>query len=419
MCNFLGKFKIFFLILLVIICTGKALEASTLSDDELLCYSDIALDFDSGNILYGKNQNEKIYPASTTKILTAILTIENLDLNQEVTVSNTVINSIPYGSSVMGVKKGEVFTIEQLLYGLLLPSGNDAALVLAEAVSGNINDFVILMNKKLKELNLNDTHFVNPHGFHDNNHYSTAKDMAYLLKYCLNNDTFKKIFCTLEYTIPPTNLTSKEKTLRNTTRMMDPLYKSMYYEYMKGGKTGYTIEANGTFVGLASKDEKNVIVCSFNGSQNVNGYQARFLDAQKLAEFVFDNFSYKLILKAGNYKYKVYDSRSSKYYTIGLTEDISGLVQSNAQLTSNIIIDPNYDNLSLLDSVEETSTNNSSLGNIILRNNNFTINSIELKYLGSNEYIQLNTSSIYIVFSFILIVFLFILLTIYYTRRIN
>ena len=166
----------------------------------------------------------------------------------------------------MGVKAEEIFTIEQLLYGLLLPSGNDAAIVLAEAVSGNVDDFVVLMNEKLKELGCNNTHFTNPHGFHDDNHYSTTYDMAKLFRYCLNNEVFRQIISTKEYIIPPTNKSPEETKLINTNRMLDERYTASYYEYMIGGKTGYTEEARGTFIGFCKKDNITIIIGAFNGS---------------------------------------------------------------------------------------------------------------------------------------------------------
>lgn len=384
------KFRNIFVIIIafsIVIFKGNNILGSTLTDEELFCASDIAMDMDTGTILYGKNHTSKIYPASTTKILTAILTIENIDLKKSITVSQNAYNSTPYGSSVMGVKAGETFTVEELLYGLMLPSGNDAAIVLAEAVSGSVDNFVYLMNMKLKELNLNDTHFVNPHGFHDDNHYSTATDMANLLKYCLQNDTFKKIISTLEYTIGPTNLTKEPRTLRNTNRICDPLYTNIYYEYILGGKTGYTIEANGTFVGYGSKDDKNIILCTFNGSQNINGNQGRFLDATKLAKYCFDNFKKETIIKADDYTFKLYDKDNNKYYIIGINEDFTTLINHNEITHINTELLTNFDTLDILSSSEETSINNSNIGFLkIYNSNNKIINTLNLKYLGSGYY---------------------------------
>lgn len=419
--KFLKNNFIFIILITLIIVFFKETNTFgiTLSDDELYCQSDIAMDLDSGTILYGKNHTEKIYPASTTKILTAILTIENLSLDKKITVSQNAYDSIPYGSSVMGVKANEIFTVEQLLYGLMLPSGNDAALVLAEAVSGNVDNFVYLMNSKLKELNLNDTHFVNPHGFHDDNHYSTATDMANLLRYCLQNETFKKIISTLEYEIKPTNLTNESRILRSTSRICDPLYTNIYYEYILGGKTGYTIEANGTFVGYGSKDGKNIIVCAFNGSQSINGNQGRFLDTEKLAKYCFDNFNQENLIKANDYNFKIYDKNNNKYYIVGLSDDFISLKNNNEIIHFYADITSNFDTLDILSSSEETSINNSVVGKINIYNQeNEIINTVNLNYLGSGEYnnnIFFFTNNKYIIF-FVLIIFILLFLVIFYSN---
>lgn len=383
------------------------LIASTLDPNELYCFSDIAIDLDTGNLLYGKNETEKIYPASTTKILTAILTIENMDLTTKITVSQNAVNATPYGSSVMGVKAGEIFTVEQLLYGLMLPSGNDAAIVLAEAISGNVTTFVEMMNQKLKELNLNNTHFVNPHGFHDDNHYSTALDMANLLRYCLQNPTFKKILSTLTYEIPPTNVTDTTRTFRNTSRILDPLYPSMYDESMIGGKTGYTLEANGTFVGFASKDEKNIIVCAFNGLQNIDGLQARFIDAKKIAAYCFEHFSKTTFLTTAEFQKKIYDLKEKRYYLVGLADDITGLVPNDTALKVNYDIKINYNILPILSMSEETSIHSSKVGTCTFHTsskmNGFTY---DLIYLGSGEYLPPKHLSFPIQLVYIVLLFL-------------
>lgn len=386
--------------------------ASALTDDDLYCKNDILMDLDSGNILYGKNIDERIYPASTTKILTAILTIENLDLKDKIIVSQEAYNLIPYESSVMGVKPGEIYTAEDLLYGLMLPSGNDAAIVLAEKISGNVDNFVILMNEKLKGLGLNNTHFKNPHGYHDNNHYSTAIDMANLFRYCMQNETFKKIISTLEYEIPPTNLTKESRILRNTNRISDPTYTNIYYEYILGGKTGYTIEANGTFVGYGSKDGKNIIICTFNGAQNINGNQARFIDTKTLAEYAFANFEEKEILKASNFKLKLYDSAFSRNYIIGLNDNLYGLYNIRETFIIDYNLNINFNTLSILSYSEETSINNSKVGklNIYDKNKNL-INSIDLVYLGSELNLIKNKKIIlYFIPSISIILLIFLIL---------
>lgn len=334
------KFKIL-LLLWVLGCLVPFLASSLLAVETtiapegsptLYCDHDIIVDAQSGAMLYGKNETEKLYPASTTKILTAILTLEHLDLDMPVTVTQKMVNDIPIGSSVMGVKAGEIFTVEQLLYGLLLPSGNDAAIVLAEAVSKDIDTFVALMNTKAKELGCSNTHFTNPHGFHDDNHYTTAADMAKIFQYCLKNDTFKEMISAKSFPLPSTNKTEETRTLYNTNRMTDKNYPTMYYPYIMGGKTGYTIEARGTFIGYAKKDDKTVIVGCFNGSQKLLNSEARFLDAKALCEYVFDNFQDTKVLNQKTYSFKISDDKKHNTYTVGVNQDAYQLLKDKHPL---------------------------------------------------------------------------------------
>ena len=196
----------------------------------------IAMDADSSIILYNKDMEKKVYPASTTKILTAILAIENLDLNKSVVVSKTAI-SIPWDSSSVYLKEGEIITINDLLYCLLLNSGNDAANVLAEAVSGSIPQFVELMNLKIEELGCTNTHFSNAHGYSDTNHYTTALDMAKIFNYCTKNKTFTNIISTKSYIVNETNKTNEKRYLNNTNRLIlkkEDSIHARYYEYCIG-----------------------------------------------------------------------------------------------------------------------------------------------------------------------------------------
>ncbi len=314
--------------------------ATSNNPEELTLYSNanLVMDFESGNVLFEKNGYEKVYPASTTKILTAILVIENLNLDDSVVCSRNAILSTPIGSSIMDAKVEEVLSIRNLLYGLMLPSGNDAANVLAEAVSSNMSSFVELMNKKLAEIGCKDTHFTNAHGFHDDNHYTTPYDMAKLMQYCMQNKTFREFIETKSVEIPATNK-SEARKLINTNRLLDPNYKSMYYEYCLGGKTGYTEEARGTFIGYAKKDDKLVIIASYDGSQNltVNGIshlQARFLDSITLFNYSFDNFKNVELINNNDFKISFIDKTNLKTVDIGLDSSLNALINdSNTKIT--------------------------------------------------------------------------------------
>ena len=165
----------------------------------------ILIDNETNRILYDKNASERMFPASTTKILTAILVLENCDLNETVTASYDAISSIPEGYVTAEIQGEEQFTVEQLLEMLLVLSANDAANVLAEYVGGSIESFVSMMNTKINELGLTNTHFTNPYGLQDDNHYTTAYDLAKIMQYCMENDDFRRIAGSVSCSIPATN----------------------------------------------------------------------------------------------------------------------------------------------------------------------------------------------------------------------
>ena len=198
------KKVIVILIVLIFILNISKCYASTENLD-ISAESAILIDSSSERVLYSKNENEKMYPASTTKILTAILTLENCKLDDVVTVPYEAIITIPSGYSVAALQTGEQLTVEQLLKLMMVHSANDAANVLAFHVSGSISSFANLMNQKVADLGLTNTHFTNPSGMHDENHYTTAHDLAILMKYCMKNSTFRSLAGLKSCTIPATN----------------------------------------------------------------------------------------------------------------------------------------------------------------------------------------------------------------------
>lgn len=329
--------------------------------------SAIVMDSSSMSILYNKNMDKKIYPASTTKILTAILAIENLNLDSNITASKTAVN-IPYGSSTMDLKLGEIVTVRQLLYGLLLPSGNDAANVLAEAVSGNIQNFVILMNSKLKELGCLNSHFANPHGFHNANHYSTAYDMALIMEYASKNEIFRDICSTSEFTIQPTNKTTTARTLKNTNSLLTENLK-----YYLIGKTGYTDEAGNTFICYATYNEKSVICALFDGPSY---RKAIFKDVQMLISNSFENYSKTKILDKNTISISYLDKNTNKNYILGLDNDIYCLTDGN-----KYILDYTFSDIYINDN------NISGEIKVNLKNKNFELNkTYKLKLLNTKNY---------------------------------
>lgn len=247
----------------------------------------ILMDNRTNKVIYSKSENEKMYPASTTKILTAIIVLENSNLDDVVTASYNAVMSIPDGYSTANIQIGEELTVEQLLELLLVHSANDAANVLAEYVGGSIDSFVSMMNTKLHELNLTDSHFTNAFGMHNENHYTTAHDLAFIMKYCLNNDTFRKIAGQASCAIPATNK-SGTRTYNCTNELIIPKTSS-YYRYLTAGKTGFTSQAKECLVSSAYRDDLELICI-------VLGSNSRFADTRNLYEYAYSNYSIKNII---------------------------------------------------------------------------------------------------------------------------
>lgn len=267
--------------------TATAAETSNLSWPEapsIVSDSAILIDADTGGILYQKNPHDKYYPASTTKILTGLLTIENCSLNETVTFSSEAANSITWEDANLGTKAGEQYTVDQALHALLLYSANEVAYGLAEHVGGNLSNFVDMMNKRAKELGAIDSHFNNASGLYDPDHYTTAYDMAMIARGCYNNSIFVSIDSTADsYTIPPTNMTSQPRTFKHRHKMLEG--REYYYEYCKGGKTGYTDQSGSTLVTFAEKDGMRLICVCFKSTDD-----DRFKDTRSLFDWGFTNF---------------------------------------------------------------------------------------------------------------------------------
>lgn len=290
---------LFFLILLLTIIPSQLLAVSVNSPNAIL------IDADTGRVLYEKNADETAYPASTTKILTAILALENCNISDEVTASYAAIMSVPVGGSHAAIQVGETLTVKELLQALLICSGNDAANILAEHIGGSTESFAAMMNTRAKELGCTNTNFVNASGLHDENHYTTAHDLAILYKYATDNlPEFNEIVATIRFRLP---ITDKYKTddrfYLNSNQLIVPnssnSTKNYYYPYANGGKTGYTTEAKNCLVAGASKDGVNLIVVILGAIQDDKGVSYRFTDAKNLFEYGFETIVPNTIAEAG------------------------------------------------------------------------------------------------------------------------
>ena len=263
----------------------------------IVSQSAILMDNQTEKILYAKNENTKMYPASTTKIVTAILTLENCHLDDVVTVSYDAVMSIPDGYSSAFLQVGEQLTVEQLLQLLLVHSANDAANTLAEYVGGSIESFVSMMNTKVHELGLINTHFTNTFGMHDDNHYTTAQDLAMMMKYCMKNEDFRKLSGSASCAIPATN--KYDVRQYNTTNELLNPNNSNYYPYLTCGKTGYTSQAGDCLVSCSYKNDLELI-CVILGGKTVNNVSTRFSETKILYDYGYDNYSIKTLLEANS-----------------------------------------------------------------------------------------------------------------------
>ena len=283
--------------------TSFAAESSSISINSPSC---MLIEASTGKILYEKNANQVRYPASTTKIMTAILVLEKCELTDIATVSRNAVQSIPPDYVTCRIKEGENLTIEQLLNVLLIPSANDAAIVLAEHVSGSVSKFSDLMNEKAKEIGCKDTHFVNPNGIHNKNHTSTAYDLALIGQYAMKNDTFQKLVQKTKYTLPSTNKYAKEDRTFYTTN--DLLVKNTsksksnyYYPNATGIKTGYTGEAGNCLVSSAKKDNMEVIAVVLGADFTKEGLSEKFLDSITLLDYAFEHYSIKTLQEKNSF----------------------------------------------------------------------------------------------------------------------
>lgn len=259
-----------------------------LTEDQLYALSAVLMTQDKGEVIFEKDADTIRYPASMTKILTVLLGIMFIDdLEEKVTVSESAVN-VPADSSTMSLSAGEEIRMIDVLYGTMLLSGNDGANVIAENVSGDIPHFVALMNETVAALGCENTHFVNPHGYHDDNHYSTARDIAIIAREAMKNETFRQIAGTVNYQIPRTNK-HRARTITTKSEYMltgsDESPNKYYYEYATGVKTGSHSYSGYCFCGAASKDGVDLVsVVMFTGKR------ARWADTIKLMNYGFSQY---------------------------------------------------------------------------------------------------------------------------------
>lgn len=289
--------------------TPKPVQTSELLAglEEPACKAALLMDAETGTVLYSFHGDDKNYPASITKIMTALLTLEavergELTLDQAVTVPEGFDVDLELGGTSQNLKVGETLSVHDLLYCALVASANDACNALATAVAGDVPSFVSQMNHRAEELGLTGTHYVNAHGLHDEAHYTTAHDIAVLTRLALENETFAEIVSSKSYTVPPTNLTG-ERRFSSTNALLLPIYDGRYvYTRAIGVKTG-TTNAAGKCLASAAKKGERTLICVVLGAEDVedeSGKRTRmvFTESKRLLEWGFDTFADRTLLDA-------------------------------------------------------------------------------------------------------------------------
>lgn len=302
------------------------------SDVSVSAPSAILIDAKSGKVLYEKNADDKRYPASTTKIMTGLLAVEHGKFDEIVTVGVNP-SLVKRGSSQIYLVPGEQLTMDQLLYALMLESANDAAVAIAEHISGSVEEFAKLMNEKAKEVGAKNTNFVNPNGLHDKNHYTTPRDLALMAKYAMTLPKFRDVVKEVKYTIPKTNKQEERNYITNSNKLIWKIYDKYRYEFATGIKTGYTTEAKNCLVGGAKKGDVELIsvVMAADGA-NI------YTDTIALFEYGFANYQNIVLLKKGQITTTVPVEDSEEKINLVASEDFSLLLSESekSKITTDI-----------------------------------------------------------------------------------
>ncbi len=321
------KFALF-LVMIILLNTYSYADGDELA---LSGESAILIDFNSGDILYEKNIHQKLYPASTTKIMTAILAIEYGMMDDIVTVDPEII-SLTKGSHI-ALDYDEQMSFENLINALMIASANDAALSLAKHVSGSIQGFINMMNEKAKELGALNTNFVNPNGLHDDNHYSTAYDLSLIAQYAMSNETFREFASKSSHTIEPTNKKDEPRYLYSTNEFFYGNNKinlngqsiPIQYDGVICGKTGYTSNAGNCLVTLAEKNGQYLlsVVLKSDGKEV-------YADTHKLLNYGFDNFDNVIIGHANEFIDNIeIENGTLPYASIVIDKDVRYILKTN------------------------------------------------------------------------------------------
>lgn len=299
---------------------------------DLIAENAIAMEANTGKVLYSKNANKKMYPASTTKVLTAHLVIKHIkNLDKMITVKEDLSWVEP---SSMFLKVGESFTVRQLLTVLMLKSANDVAVLLAQEVSGSVENFANLMNQEAKSLGCTNSNFVNPNGLPDDNHYSTAYDMALIARACIRDEELMKIASTKSITLPANEFYPHERIYVNSNKFLTGKGQMPYkdgmvdykYDIVDGLKTGYTSKAGRCLLATAKNGDTRVITGVFNSKQD-NVY----VDSRKLIDYSFENFKTTNVVDT-----KIIESELEKKIVFSKEKKVEGYLKDGYSVVENV-----------------------------------------------------------------------------------
>lgn len=268
-------------LLLVLSGTSLAVWAAPAAPPATSAAAVVVMEQSSGRVLHSSNMNAELYPASTTKIMTALLTLENMELDDKITLPQNYVN---VGETSLGLKPGARQTVEELLMAMMLRSANDAAQALAIGVAGSVEAFADMMNARAAELGMKHSHFVNPHGLHNSKHYSSAYDLAIVARAALEHEEFRRIINTDSFTVKKVN-GEEDFRVGNRNGLLPR------YQYADGVKTGYTRQAGNCFVSSATKDGMQLIAVVLNSSDI-------YAEAEALLEWGFANYSPTMLVDA-------------------------------------------------------------------------------------------------------------------------
>ena len=368
-------YKIFIMIIFVAVILSNKIIVYADDELEIDAKASLIIENNSGKIIYENDAKEQNYPASVTKILTAIIVLENCELTDTATVSSSAVSNIPEGYVVAPLFVGEKMKINDLLYALMLKSANDAAYVLAEHVGGSIDGFSDLMNKKAKEIGCENTHFVNPNGIHNEEHYTTAYDMYLISKYAMQNEEFRKIVSTYQYTLPVTNkYTTKDRVMKNTNDFVNP--NSKYYnEDVNGIKTGTTLQAGNCLITSATKEGLDIITVILGAKTS----DSKFSETKKMIDYTFDNYKYSKLHKKEDIIKNIKVEKATKE-----TEDLNLIIDTDIEVLHNtkIDLDEIKPEIKLNDKIEAPIIKGQELGTV-----KYTVDGLEYnaKLLAEND----------------------------------